>query len=77
MPPENYFPKVGDKLIFKGVPDVYFPHFKCMGEAAKKHLVVDNTYEVERVEVYSSWCSVWLKDNPFYPELGYNRSFFK
>lgn len=55
------FPTVGDKLIFTGVPKFYYPHFTCMKARAEKDLKVNQEYTVRKVEVYSSWCAVWLE----------------
>lgn len=71
---ESNWPKTGDKLIFNGVPSVFYPHFTNVGKYASENLKVDEEYTVTKCEVYSSWCAVWLEghgDNFF------NLSFFK
>lgn len=69
------FPKVGDILIFKGVPEIYYPHYACMGNLAKENLIVGQKYQVRNVEIYSSWCAVWLDGFP--DDESYNLSFFE
>ena len=57
------FPKVGDILKYKKVPTIYYPMFTNMKKYAKENLIIGNEYEVSRVEIYSSWCAVWLKNH--------------
>ena len=74
-PDYSSFPQVGEKLKFKGVPSVYYPMFTNIGKFAKENLVVGQEYEVSKVEVYSSWCAVWLKE--FGEEHFFHTQFFK
>jgi len=67
------WPKVGDKIIFTGVPEIYFPHFLKMGEYAREHLVVDREYVLSNIIVNSSWVSTWVEGH----EEMLNLSFFK
>lgn len=55
------FPYAGDKLIFTGVPQFYYPMYVNMGTRAKEVLVEGQEYVARKVEVYSSWCAVWLE----------------
>lgn len=55
------FPYEGDILIFKGVPEFYYPMYLNMGKLARKELIVGNEYKIRKVEIYSSWCAVWLE----------------
>lgn len=73
---KNDFPKIGDSLIFKGVPELYYPHFTNLKVDAEKYLVVGQKYEIENVIVNSSWCSIYLKD-VVNPSVGYNLNFFE
>lgn len=68
QPDYSHFPQVGEKLKFKGVPSVYYPMFTNIGKFAKDNLVVGSEYQVSKVEVYSSWCAVWLN--------GFGENFF-
>jgi hypothetical protein len=67
------FPSVGDKLKFIGVPKVYYPMFTNMRKEAAEHLEDGKVYTVTRVEVYSSWCAVWV-DNK---DVMFNLQFFR
>ena len=60
----NTFPKKGDKLIFTGVPEFYYPMFTNIGENARNLMTVGQEYTISKCEVYSSWCCVWLKELP-------------
>lgn len=70
------FPKIGDTLIFKGVPEFYYPNFTNLKVYAEKYLVIGESYEIEDVSVNSSWCSIYLKD-VVNPSVGYNLTFFE
>ncbi len=70
------FPKVGDKLIFTGVPKFYYPCFTCMKARAERDLIVGQEYTVRKVAVYSSWCAVWLEGIGEEPD-NFNIVFFK
>jgi hypothetical protein len=58
---KNKFPKVGDLLIFTGVPEVYFPMLLPMGDYARENLQVGQPYKVVKVELASSWCPIWVE----------------
>lgn len=70
------FPIAGDKLIFTGVPDFYYPQFTNLKDDAEKYLTLGEKYEIEKVVVNSSWVSIYLKcvNNP---SVGYNLNFFE
>lgn len=70
------FPKIGDTLIFKEVPKFYYPMYLDMGEKARKELIPGKKYIVSKVEIYSSWCAVWIDDLNEHDDC-YNLSFFK
>ena len=70
------FPKIGDKLAYKGVPEFYYPMFLSMKGHAEKHLTVGEIYTVRKVEVLSSWCCVWLEEVED-DEIYFNRLFFQ
>lgn len=67
------FPRVGDTVIFTGVPEFYYPLFTDMGEAARHRLIEGQEYTVSKVEIYSSWCAIEVEGVEGY----YNRTFFK
>ncbi len=71
---KHTFPKIGDKVIFKGVPDIYYPMFTCMKKHAEEKLVIGQTYTARKVEVYSSWCAIWLDEVE--GDVYFNRTFF-
>jgi hypothetical protein len=52
------FPSVGDKITFRGVPDIYYPMFTSMKKLAEDNLKIGQMCTVRKVEVYSSWCGV-------------------
>ena len=66
------WPEAGDILQFSGVPEFYYPMFTNMKDEANQNLVLGNSYRVEKSEVYSSWCAVWLEGIEGY----YNLRFF-
>ena len=55
------WPKPGDKLIFKGVPKIYFPHFIPMGKYARENLIIDKEYALTDIQINSSWVSVFIE----------------
>jgi hypothetical protein len=57
------WPKAGDKVIFKGCPAVYYPHFTNMKTFCDKNLVIGQTYELTEVQICSSWVAVWLAEH--------------
>lgn len=57
-------PKPGDLLEFKGAEGYFYPHYTNVIAFAKENLKVGRKYEITKVSVYSSWCSVRLKDFP-------------
>lgn len=73
----NNFPKVGDKLKFKTIPEFFYPCYTCMRERAQKILEKDKSYTVSHVEVYSSWCQVWLEEIGNGENQGFNLTFFE
>jgi len=73
-PDYSDFPQVGEKLKFKGVPSMYYPMFTNIGAFAKDNLKKGQEYEVSKVEVYSSWCAVWLKE---FGENYFHATFFE
>lgn len=66
------FPKAGDKLIFKGVPEFYYPMFIKMREDASV-LQLGVEYTAKEVRVNSSWVTIYLEE---FPETMFNLSFF-
>ena len=66
----------GDKLKFTGVPDFYYPNYTNLKEDADKYLKIGEIYEIEDIQVNSSWVSIYLKDI-VNPSVGYNLSFFE
>jgi hypothetical protein len=65
--------KIGDKIVFNGVPKFYYPMFLSMRDFCDKNLVKGQIYEVADFHVNSSWVSVYLKG--FEKEM-LNLSFF-
>lgn len=63
----------GAKVIFKGVPEFYYPMFTNVGEDARKFLEVGKEYIVTKHEIYSSWQSFELEGIPGF----YHKEFFK
>ena len=78
----NEFPKKGQKIKTKDVlPTYIYPNFTCMKEDAKRSLQPDTEYTVAKVEIYSSWCAVWLEELPWNDKCGratrdFNRIYF-
>jgi hypothetical protein len=70
------FPTVGDKVIFKGVPELYYPMFADMKEIAENCLVVGQQYTVAKCQVFSSWVAVDLVEFPG-TENCFNLTFFE
>jgi hypothetical protein len=66
------FPKAGDKVTFKGVPEFYYPYFINMRKHAEV-LEVGKEYLLKEVSVNSSWVTVYLEE---FPELMFNLIFF-
>jgi len=66
------FPKAGDKLTFKGVPEFYYPMFLNMKKDAEV-LEIGKEYVAKQVSVNSSWVSISLEE---FPELMFNLTFF-
>lgn len=64
MKTQNEFPSVGDKIKFLGVPEFYYPMFTSMKKLAEDNLKIGQICTVRRVEIYSSWCAVWLEEIP-------------
>lgn len=58
------WPKVGDKLKFKGVPKFLYPNFTNIRKLAEDNLVIDKEYTVRTCDVHSSWCSVAFEEFP-------------
>lgn len=56
------FPKVGELLKFTGVPDFIYPQFSHYRRASRD-LVVGQVYKCTRVDIYSSYCAVWVEVN--------------
>ncbi len=73
-PDYSNFPRRGDKLKFKGVPSMYYPMFISVGKFANENLKIGQEYTVEKVEVNSSWCAIWLEG---FGENFFNLSFFE
>ena len=67
------FPQAGDKVIFKGVPEFYFPNFTNMRKDAEV-LEIGKQYTLSKVRVNSSWVTVYLEE---FPDLMLNLGFFK
>jgi hypothetical protein len=70
----NQWPQAGEKVIFKGCPAMYYPHFLNMQTFCKDNLTVGKEYELSRVEIHSSWVSVWLVG---FKDVFLNWSFFR
>ena len=68
----SQFPKKGDKLVFKGVPEFYYPMFTNMREDARV-LQLGVEYIAKEVCVNSSWVSIYLEE---FPDLMFNLMFF-
>lgn len=66
------FPKKGDKLIFKGVPEFYHPNFVNMRDDARV-LQLGVEYTILKCYVNSSWVTIYLEE---FPETMFNLSFF-
>lgn len=66
------FPKAGDKLTFKGVPEFYYPMFINMEKDAEV-LEIGKEYTAKQVSVNSSWVAIYLEE---FPELMFHLSFF-
>lgn len=67
---EFRWPVNGDKIQFKGVHHFWFTNII---ENAQKHLKVGEYYTVDKVEVFSSWCKVYLKE---FPDIPFALGFF-
>lgn len=52
---------IGDSVIFKGVPEFYYPMFIDMRERANSNLVVGQSYKISKLSINSSWSSVELE----------------
>ena len=52
---------VGQKAVFNGVPNMYYPMFTDIGELARNTFIIGDSYEIESCYVYSSWCAIKLK----------------
>ena len=74
------FPKKGDKLTAKlQSPDFFYPHFTNMVNDGKTNIEPGKTYTVQKCDVHSSWCSVWLEEigpSEERPDRWFNLSFF-
>lgn len=71
------FPQKGDKLKFTGANKMFYPHFTDMVERGKKDLKIGEIYTVSKVEVYSSWCAVWLEESSQDDKHYYNLGMFE
>lgn len=59
------WPKPGDKLKVKDViPEHFYPAFTNIIKDGRDNLHPGEEYTVEKCEIYSSWCAVWLKELP-------------
>jgi hypothetical protein len=65
------WPKVGDKIKYKGVTTTWF---KDIAENAENHLKLGEEYTLARVTINSSWCSVILEETG---DIVYSLSFFE
>jgi hypothetical protein len=65
------WPKVGDKIKYKGVTTTWF---KELIENAENYLKVGEEYTLARITVNSSWCSVVLKETG---DAVYSLAFFE
>lgn len=63
-------PKNGDKIQFKGVYHFWFTNII---DNAKMYLKVGEYYTVFKVEVFSSWCKVYLQE---FPDIPFALGFF-
>lgn len=61
------------KVIFTGVPNLYFPYFVNMRSDAEV-LELNKEYTISKSEVYSSWQAVWLEE---FPDTMFNARFFR
>jgi hypothetical protein len=71
-PSEDGWIYKGQTVIFRGVPEFYYPHFTNMKVDAEV-LELGKEYTVSKSEVYSSWQAVWVED---FPDTMFNASFF-
>lgn len=71
------FPEKGDELKFTGANKMFYPHFTDMVERGRKNLKLGEIYIVSKVEVYSSWCAVWLEGFPQEDRDYYNLGMFE
>jgi hypothetical protein len=69
---KQQFPKAGDKLTFKGVPEFYYPMFVNMKKDAEV-LEIGKQYTAKEVTVNSSWVTIYLEE---FPEIMLNLMFF-
>lgn len=74
MKKQKEWPQAGDKVIFIGVPKIYYPQFTNMRAFCEDNLKLGQEYELAEVNVLSSWVSVRLKG---FEDTFLNWSFFK
>jgi len=60
MTNQPIWPKTGDKVIFTGCPQFYFPQFACMKTFCDENLTVGQEYIIHKAHVNSSWVTVYL-----------------
>jgi len=71
---DTRFPIPGDKLIFTGVPEFYYPNFVNMRKDAEDRLEINKEYVVSQSRVNSSWVTIYLEE---FPDVMFNLGFFK
>jgi hypothetical protein len=67
---EKLWPKVGSKVIFKGVHHFWFVNII---KDANELLEIGKEYTIKKLELASSWCGVILEE---FPEHKFSLSFF-
>lgn len=59
---DKRWPEKGDLVKFKSADGFFYPHFTNVISNAKEKLEPGKCYTVQKCEVYSSWCAVWLDE---------------
>lgn len=60
MTNQPIWPKPGDRVIFVGVPQFYFPQFTCMKKFCDLNLIAGEEYIIHKVQINSSWATVYI-----------------
>jgi len=56
------WPEKGDTVKFRTADGFHYPCFTNVIANAKEKLKAGECYIVQKCEVYSSWCAVWLDE---------------